>query len=97
MSTKNISFAGRFVALAVNGVPIFNPIKNNGKTDTLLAGELDRWGGHCGRADDYHYHIAPVHLEKIVGAGNPVAVAARWICNLWPTIQTESHQPISTG
>ena len=74
MSTKEHFFRGA-IALAVNGVPIFNPIKNDGRTDTLLAGELDRWGGHCGRADDYHYHIAPVHLEKIVGVGNPVAVA----------------------
>ena len=74
MSTKSNFFRGA-IALAVNGVPIFNPIKNDGKTDTLKAGELDQWGGHCGRADDYHYHIAPVHLEKIVGAGNPVAVA----------------------
>ncbi|GAA4446005.1 YHYH protein [Novipirellula rosea] len=74
MSTKEHFFRGA-IALAVNGVPIFNPIKNDGKTDTLLAGELDQWGGHCGRADDYHYHIAPVHLEKIVGAGNPIAVA----------------------
>jgi Ca2+-binding EF-hand superfamily protein len=74
MSTKEHFFRGA-IALAVNGVPIFNPIKNDGRTDTLLAGELDQWGGHCGRADDYHYHIAPVHLEKIVGAGNPVAVA----------------------
>lgn len=74
MSTKEHFFRGA-IALAVNGVPIFNPIKNDGKTDTLKAGELDQWGGHCGRADDYHYHIAPVHLEKIVGAGNPVAVA----------------------
>ncbi|MCP4194707.1 MAG: YHYH protein, partial [Planctomycetaceae bacterium] len=74
MSTKEHFFRGA-IALAVNGVPIFNPIKNDGRTDTLLAGELDQWGGHCGRADDYHYHIAPVHLEKIVGVGNPVAVA----------------------
>jgi len=74
MLTKEHFFRGA-IALAVNGVPIFNPIKNDGKTDTLLAGELDQWGGHCGRADDYHYHIAPVHLEKIVGVGNPVAVA----------------------
>ncbi|QEG38185.1 transaldolase/EF-hand domain-containing protein [Roseimaritima ulvae] len=74
LSTKEHFFRGA-IALAVNGVPIFNPIKNDGKTDTLKAGELDQWGGHCGRADDYHYHIAPVHLEKIVGAGNPVAVA----------------------
>ena len=74
LSAKTNFFRGA-IALAANGVPIFNPIKNDGKTDTLLAGELDQWGGHCGRADDYHYHIAPVHLEKIVGVGNPVAVA----------------------
>ena len=74
LSAKSNFFRGA-IALAVNGVPIFNPIKNDGKTDTFLAGELDQWGGHCGRADDYHYHIAPVHLEKIVGAGQPIAVA----------------------
>ena len=74
LSTKEHFFRGA-IALAANGVPIFNPIKNDGRTDTNKAGELDHWGGHCGRADDYHYHIAPVHLEKIVGAGNPVAVA----------------------
>ena len=73
-SAKTGFFRGA-IALAVNGVPIFNPIKNNGVTDTLKAGELDQWGGHCGRADDYHYHIAPVHLEKIVGKGKPIAVA----------------------
>ena len=52
------------IAIAVNGVPIFNPIKNDGKTDTFLAGELDMFGGHAGRADDYHYHIAPVFLNE---------------------------------
>jgi hypothetical protein len=74
MSAKTNFFRGA-IALAVNGVPIFNPIKNNGVTDTLLAGELDQWGGHCGRADDYHYHIAPVHLEETIGKGNPLAFA----------------------
>jgi len=74
MSAKNYFFRGA-IAIAVNGVPIFNPIKNDGKTDTLLAGELDNFGGHCGRADDYHYHIAPVHLEKQTGAGKPVGWA----------------------
>ena len=74
LSAKSNFFRGA-IALAANGVPIFNPIKNDGKTDTFLAGELDQWGGHCGRADDYHYHIAPVHLEKVVGAGKPIAVA----------------------
>ena len=74
MSAKTNFFRGA-IALAVNGVPIFNPIKNNGVTDTFLAGELDKWGGHCGRADDYHYHIAPVHLEQVVGVGSPIAFA----------------------
>jgi len=62
------------IALAVNGVPIFCALNNRGD-DTYLAGELDEWGGHCGRGDDYHYHIAPVHLEDIVGVGNPIGYA----------------------
>lgn len=74
LSAKSHFFRGA-IALAANGVPIFNPIKNDGRTDTLLAGELDEFGGHCGRADDYHYHIAPTHLQRAVGAGKPVAYA----------------------
>ena len=62
------------IALAVNGVPIFNALNNRGD-DALLAGELDDWGGHCGRADDYHYHIAPLHLQTIVGKKVPIAYA----------------------
>jgi hypothetical protein len=62
------------IALAVNGVPIFNALNNRGE-DAYLAGELDEYGGHCGRGDDYHYHIAPVHLEKVVGKGKPIAYA----------------------
>lgn len=74
VSAKTALFRGA-IALAVNGVPIFNPIKNDGRTDTFLAGELDEYGGHCGRGDDYHYHIGPVHLEKIVGKGKPIGYA----------------------
>lgn len=62
------------IALAVNGTPIFNPLNNRGD-DAYLFGELDEYGGHCGRADDYHYHIAPVHLEKTVGKDQPIAYA----------------------
>jgi phosphatidylethanolamine-binding protein (PEBP) family uncharacterized protein len=62
------------IALAVNGIPIFNPLNNRGE-DAYKIGELDDYGGHCGRADDYHYHIAPVHLEKQVGKGMPIAYA----------------------
>ena len=74
LSAKDNFFRGA-IALAANGVPIFNPIKNDGRTDTFLAGELDEFGGHAGRADDYHYHTAPVHLQAVVGAGRPVAYA----------------------
>jgi hypothetical protein len=63
------------IAVAVNGVPIFNPMKNDGRTDTCIAGELDEFGGHCGRADDYHYHIAPLHLVDVVGVANPIGYA----------------------
>lgn len=74
VSAKSALFRGA-ITLAVNGVPIFNPIKNDGRTDTFIAGELDQYGGHCGKGDDYHYHIAPIHLEKIVGKGKPIGYA----------------------
>ncbi len=74
VSAKEQLFRGA-IALAANGVPIFNPIKNDGKTDTYLAGELDQHGGHCGRGDDYHYHVAPLHLQEVVGADKPIAFA----------------------
>jgi phosphatidylethanolamine-binding protein (PEBP) family uncharacterized protein len=54
------------IGIAVNGVPIFNPCKqggcdvSTGGGDTKVQGELDICNGHAGRADDYHYHAAPV-------------------------------------
>jgi len=62
------------IALAINGVPIFNALNNRGD-DAYLAGELDEYGGHCGRADDYHYHIAPLHLQEVAGPGQPIGYA----------------------
>jgi hypothetical protein len=62
------------VAIAVNGLPIFNPENNRGEFSQDI-GELDAFGGHCGRADDYHYHIAPVHLNSVVGYRQPIAWA----------------------
>lgn len=52
------------VGVAINGVPIFNPCKQGGCQfgDTKVLGELDICNGHAGRADDYHYHAAPVCL-----------------------------------
>ena len=52
------------IGIAVNGVPIFNPCKQGGcqNGDTKVLGELDDCNGHAGRADDYHYHAAPLCL-----------------------------------
>jgi len=72
--TTNGHFLRGAIALAVNGVPIFNALNNRGE-DSFLIGELDDWGGHCGRADDYHYHAAPLHLQSIVGKKAPIAYA----------------------
>jgi phosphatidylethanolamine-binding protein (PEBP) family uncharacterized protein len=73
-----VSIKGRFlrgaIALAVNGIPIFNPQNNRGEVSAEI-GELDQWGGHCGRADDYHYHAAPLHLQSVVGKDKPIAYA----------------------
>jgi phosphatidylethanolamine-binding protein (PEBP) family uncharacterized protein len=62
------------VALAANGIPIFNALNNRG-VDSLSIGELDAFGGHCGRGDDYHYHAAPLAIAKVVGKGAPIAFA----------------------
>jgi hypothetical protein len=73
-----VSIKGRFlrgaIAIAANGIPIFNPQNNRGEVSQEI-GELDQWGGHCGRGDDYHYHAAPMFLEKTVGPGKPIAIA----------------------
>ena len=61
MSTRT-NFLKGAVAIAVNGIPIFNALNNRGE-DSYLIGELDNWGGHCGKGDDYHYHAAPLHLS----------------------------------
>lgn len=63
------------IGVAVNGIPLFDPStqgprqRNTGKRPhTLDAGELDECGGHAGRGDDYHYHIAPKCLIEQLGA-----------------------------
>ena len=62
------------IAMAANGVPIFNPLTNGGR-DTFLSKELDRFGGHAGNGEDYHYHIAPLHLQAQLGPEHPIAYA----------------------
>ncbi|MGI8908132.1 MAG: YHYH protein [Candidatus Sumerlaeaceae bacterium] len=78
VAAQPVSIRGRFlrgaIALAANGVPIFNPQNNRGEIAQEI-GELDQWKGHCGRADDYHYHAAPLHLQSVLGTGLPIAYA----------------------
>jgi len=71
---NSIHFIRGALALAVNGIPIFNPYTNTG-VDAFLDGQLDKWGGHCGRADDYHYHTAPLHLYDKQAKTLPIAYA----------------------
>ncbi|GAB2183059.1 YHYH protein [Roseibium sp. LAB1] len=62
------------VGVAVNGVPIFDPStqgpadrKTGKRPNAFESGELDVCGGHAGRGDDYHYHIAPKCLIEDLG------------------------------
>ena len=68
----SIHFTRGAIAIAVNGVPIFNVHTNTG-VDSYLDGQLDTYGGHCGRGDDYHYHIAPLHLYGYTSSTLPCA------------------------
>lgn len=72
LSTKTNLMKGA-VAVAVNGIAIFNALNNRGE-DSYKIGELDNWGGHCGKGDDYHYHAAPMHLSTLNGL-KPIAFA----------------------
>ena len=72
LSTRT-NFMKGAVAIAVNGIPIFNALNNRGE-DSYLIGELDNWGGHCGKGDDYHYHAAPLSLSSVAGL-KPIAFA----------------------
>ncbi|MFN8276314.1 MAG: YHYH protein [Chitinophagales bacterium] len=70
----SIHFTRGAIAIAANGIPIFNYHTNTG-VDAFIDGQLDQWGGHSGRADDYHYHIAPMHLYRTLDQKLPVAYA----------------------
>ena len=70
------------IGVAVNGVPLFSPWTQGALLEhTLDSGELDTCGGHAGRGDDYHYHIAPTCLINSLGeraiedAKSPIGIA----------------------
>jgi len=62
------------IGVAVNGVPLFDPStqgpvdpRTGKRPSAYREGELDECGGHAGRGDDYHYHIAPKCLIDDLG------------------------------
>jgi hypothetical protein len=69
------------LGVAVNGVPIYDYTGGGEMSvddlshhqiqhDTLQTGQLDVCGGHAGRGDDYHYHVAPTcMIEQMENAG----------------------------
>ena len=70
------------IGVALNGVPLFSPWTQGAILQhTLDMGELDTCGGHAGRGDDYHYHIAPKCLIESLGAAkvetqkSPIGIA----------------------
>ncbi|NND70568.1 MAG: YHYH protein, partial [Rhodothermales bacterium] len=74
------------LAIAVNGVPIFDYTgggemssddlyHHQTQHDTLLTEQLDHCGGHAGRGDDYHYHVAPeCMIETMQNAGDDAII-----------------------
>jgi hypothetical protein len=70
IATSTVSAVDGPIGIAVNGVLIFNPCKQGGcqNGDTKVLGELDVCNGHAGRADDYHYHAAPVCMMQTKAA-----------------------------
>lgn len=70
------------LGVAVNGVPIYDYTgggemsqsdltHHQARHDTLQTGQLDVCGGHAGRGDDYHYHVAPTcMIDQMANAGD---------------------------
>jgi len=73
------------LGVAVNGVPIFDYTgggemseadlaHHQAQHDTLQTGQLDVCGGHAGRGDDYHYHVAPTCMIAQMENAGPDAI-----------------------
>ncbi|MEL6609414.1 MAG: YHYH protein [Pseudomonadota bacterium] len=73
------------LGVAVNGVPIYDYTGGGEMTqddlahyqarhDTLQTQQLDICGGHAGRGDDYHYHVAPTCMIAQMANQGPDAI-----------------------
>ena len=82
------------LGVAVNGVPIYDYTGGGEMTDadlahhqaqhdTLQTGQLDVCGGHAGRGDDYHYHVAPTCMIAQMENAGPDAIIG-WAFDGYP-------------
>ncbi|MCK0118996.1 YHYH protein [Loktanella sp. F6476L] len=82
------------LGVAVNGVPIYDYTGGGEMTDadlahhqaqhdTLQTGQLDVCGGHAGRGDDYHYHVAPSCMIAQMENAGPDAIIG-WAFDGYP-------------
>ncbi len=85
------------IAIAVNGIAIFSPYTNTG-VDAFIDGQLDQFGGHSGRADDYHYHTAPAVLFNRIPQTSPLAFALDGFA-IYGNIEPDGNQqlPLDTN
>ncbi|MDP5220910.1 YHYH protein [Ruegeria sp. 2205SS24-7] len=82
------------LGVAVNGVPIYDYTAAGEMTeadlahhqaqhDTYQTGQLDICGGHAGRGDDYHYHMAPTCMIEQMSNRGPAAIIG-WAFDGYP-------------
>lgn len=82
------------LGVAVNGVPIYDYTAGGEMTeadlahhqahhDTFQTKQLDVCGGHAGRGDDYHYHMAPTcMIEQMENKGDDAIIG--WAFDGYP-------------
>lgn len=92
--TKQPKTRDSSLAVAVNGVPIFDytaggemsveDLKHHrAEHDTLLRKELDHCGGHAGKGDDYHYHKTPTcMIDQMMNKGDAAIIG--WAFDGYP-------------
>ena len=82
------------LGVAVNGVPIYDYTAggemseadlahHQAQHDTFQTGQLDVCGGHAGRGDDYHYHMAPVCMIAQMENAGPDSIIG-WAFDGYP-------------
>jgi len=91
VGTSNTTTIDASLAVAINGVPIYDYSSQGDldvttydpNIDTLLLGQLDNCGGHAGRGDDYHYHARPsCMIDSMLNKSNSAIIG--WAYDGYP-------------